>query len=211
VGTNTFTAFATNANTTGNSATFKVVVLPSTTDLIPPTPVGLMTASGISFDRCNLSWTPAGDNVGVVNYHLVATHFGATSNHVVTLDVPGANTNTVLSGLLAAAGYTILITASDAAGNVSSPTSIFMTTLVQPNVTLRLAPGVAPGTLALNWNGFGAQWKFIVESSKSLTSPDWSAVAPTNQWPSFSTNLVVTPDASAPIRFYRVNATPGQP
>jgi probable HAF family extracellular repeat protein len=207
VGTNTFTAFATNANTTGNSATFMLVVLPTTTDLIPPTPVGLMTASGISFDRCSLSWTPAGDNVGVVNYHLVATHFGATSNHVVTLDVPGANTNTVLSGLLAAAGYTIVITASDAAGNVSSPTSIFMTTLVQPNVTLHLEPG----TLALNWNGFGAQWKFTVESSDSLASPNWSAVAPTNQWPSFSTNLAVTPDASAPIRFYRVNATPGQP
>ena len=85
-----------------------------------------------------------------------------------------------------------------------------MTTLVQPNVALRLAPGVAPGTLALNWNGFGAQWKFTVESSDSLTSPNWSAVAPTNQWPSFSTNMVVTIDASAPIRFYRVNDTPGQ-
>ena len=209
VGTNTFTVAATNANTTGSSATFKVVVLPNGTDTISPTPVAQMTASGISFDHCNLSWTPAGDNIGVVNYHLVATHFGATSNHVVTLNVNGANTNTVLSGLLAAAGYTIVITPSDAAGNVGGSTSIFMTTLVQPNVTLRLANGVTSGTLALSWNGFGAQWKFTVESSDSLTAPNWSPVAPTNQWPGLGTNLVVTP--SGPMKFFRVNATPAQP
>ena len=210
VGTNTFPVFATNANTTGGSAAFTVVVLPSSTDLIPPTPVAQMSASGVSFDRCNLSWTPAGDNVAVANYHLVGTHFGATSNHIVTLDVSGANTNTVFSGLFATAGYTIVITPSDAAGNIGGPTSIFITTLTQPNVTLRLANGQTPGTLALSWNGYGAQWKFTVESSDSLTSPNWSSVAPTNQWPSFSTSLIVTP-AAAPIRFYRVNATVGQP
>ena len=209
VGTNTFTANATNANTAGSSATFKVVVLPNGTDTIAPTPVAQMTASGINFDRCNLTWTPAGDNIGVVNYRLVATHFGATSNHVVTLNVNGANTNTVLPGLLANAGYTTVITASDAAGNVSSPTSIFFTTLVQPNVTLKISSGIAPGTLALSWNGFGAQWKFTVESSDSLSAPNWSAVAPTNQWPSLGTNFVATP--SGPMKFYRVNATPAQP
>lgn len=209
VGTNTFTASATNANTTGSSATFSIVVLPNGTDFVPPTPVAQMTASGISFDHANLSWTPAGDNIGVVNYHLVATHFGATSNHVVTLNVNGANTSTVLSGLLANAGYTTVITASDAAGNVSSPTSIFFTTLVQPNVTLKISNGVTPATLALNWNGYGAQWKFTVESSDSLNAPNWSVVTPTNQWPSLGTNLVVTP--SGPTKFYRVNATPAQP
>jgi hypothetical protein len=209
VGTNTFTCFATNANTAGSSATFSVVVLPNGTDTVPPTPVAQMTASGIVNDRCNLAWTPAGDNIGVVNYHLVATHFGATSNHVVTVNVPGANTNTVLSGLLANAGYTIVITASDAAGNVSSPTSIFLTTLVPGNATLKLTPGVAPGTLALSWNGFGAQWKFTVESSDSMTAPNWSAVTPTNQWPSLGTNLLGTPNGA--MKFFRIVSTPAQP
>ena len=210
VGTNPFTVFATNANTSGGSATFTVVVLPSSTDLVPPTPVAQMTASGISFDRCNLAWTPAGDNVGVVNYHLVATHFGAPSNHVVTLDVPGAKTNTVLAELLASSGYTIAITPSDAAGNVGSSTSIFLTTLAQPNVILHLAPGLVPGTLALNWNGYGQQWAFTVESADSLTTPNWTPVAPTNQWPTFDTNIVLAA-TNAPAGFYRVNATPGQP
>ena len=209
VGTNTFTANATNANTTGSSSSFKIIVLPNGTDTVAPTPVAQMTASGISFDRCNLSWTPAGDNIGVVNYHLVATHFGATSNHVVTLNVPGANTTTGLSGLLPASGYTVTITPSDAAGNTGSSTSIFLTTLAQPNMTLHIANGQTPGTLALSWNGFGAQWKFTVESSDSLTSSNWSAVAPANQWPGFATNLVVTP--GGPMKFFRVNATPALP
>ncbi len=209
VGTNTFTANATNANTTGSSTTFKVVVLPNGTDTIAPTPVAQMTASGISFDRCNLNWTPAGDNIGVVNYHLVATHFGAISNHVITRDVPGANTNTVLSGLLANAGYTVVITPSDAANNVGSSTSIFLTTLVTPNVTLHLTSGQTPGTLALNWNGFGAQWKFTLESCDSLASTNWQPVAPTNQWPSLGTNLIVTP--SGPAQFFRIKPTPTQP
>ncbi|MEY4916642.1 MAG: hypothetical protein RL616_555 [Verrucomicrobiota bacterium] len=204
VGTNTFTANATNANTSGSSTTFKVVVLPNGTDTIAPTPVAQMTASGISFDHCNLNWTPAGDNIGVVNYHLVATHFGATSNHLVTLNVNGANTNTVLSGLLANAGYTVVITPSDAAGNVGSSTSIFLTTLVQPNVALKISNGQTPGTLALNWNGYGAQWKFTVESSDSLVAPNWTAVAPAN----VATNLVVTP--SSAMKFFRINSTPAQ-
>ena len=58
-------------------------------------------------------------------------------------------------------------------------------------------------------NGFGAQWKFTVESSDSLTAPNWSAVTPTNQWPSLGTNLVVTPNG--PMKFYRVSSTPAQP
>lgn len=110
---------------------------------------------------------------------------------------------------LANAGYTVAITPSDAANNVGGSTSIFLTTLAQPNVTLHIANGIAPGTLALNWNGYGTQWKFTVESSDSLVSPNWAAVAPTNQWPAFSTNVVVT--SSGPVKFYRINATPALP
>ena len=210
VGTTSFTATATNENAT-TSTTFNVVVLPGATDLVPPTPVALLTASGIANDRCNLAWTPAGDNVGVVNYHFVATHFGATSNHVVTLDVSGANTNAALLGLLSSAGYTVAITPRDAAGNVGGATSIFLTTLATPNVTMTLSPGVAPGTLSLNWNNAGGQWQFTVEVSDSLTSPNWQPVAPTNQWPATGTSYLVMPVPTEPNKYFRVKATPAQP
>jgi hypothetical protein len=213
VGTNFFTATATNTERTSASATFSVVVLPAGTDLIPPTPVAQMVASAVSFDRCALGWTPAGDNIGIANYFIQATHFGAPgqTNQVVTMNVTGANTNTVLAGLLPSSGYTISITPSDAAGNVGGATAIFLTTLPRPLVNLSLAPGLAPGMLALNWNGYGLQWAFTVESADSLTPPNWTPVAPTNQWPNFDTSFIFAPAASAPLRLYRVNATPGQP
>jgi hypothetical protein len=206
IGTNTFTVAATNANTTGGRATFTVVVLPNGTDFIPPTPVAQMTASLIASDRCNLAWTPAGDNIGVARYHLVATHFGSPSNHVASLSLEGTITSTVLTGLLASAGYTIVITAEDAAGNVSSPTSIFLTTLAQPTLTMRLTPGVASGNLNLSWNNPGTQFKFIVESSDSATSLNWQPVAPASQWPIAATSFVITP--TQPAQFFRIKAVP---
>ena len=205
-GTATFTATATNENATASS-TFTVVVLPSATDLIPPTPVAVLTSSGIANDRCNLTWTPAGDNIGVANYHLVATHFGAISNHVVTLDVPGSNTHTAMTGLLAAAGYTIGITPSDAAGNVGGTTSIFITTLAQPTVTLTLLRGAAPNTLTIDWAGYGTTWAFTLESSDSLSSPNWTPVAPISDWPTFATHRTVAMDAASTARFYRITVT----
>jgi hypothetical protein len=212
VGTNYFTATATNTESASASATFRVIVLPAGTDLVPPTPVAQMLASGISWDNCTLTWSPAGDNIGVVNYFIQATHFGAPgqTNHVVTINVGGANTTTVLAGLIPSAGYTISITPSDAAGNVGGATAIFLTTLPQPLANLRLARGITPGTLELNWNGYGLQWAFTVESTDTLTTPNWTPVAPANQWPTFHPSIVV--DATnVPARFYRVKATPGPP
>ena len=211
VGTNFFTVFATNANTTGGSATFSVVVLPGGTDLVAPTPVAQMTASGISFDRCNLAWTPAGDNVGVVNYFIKATHFGTPSNHIVTMNVPGISNNCILGGLLPSAGYTVSITPSDAAGNAGSATSIFLTTLQQPNIVVHLIPGATPGTISLNWNGYGNQWQFTVECVNAMNSTNWAPVVSSNQWPTSATNVIVPVGPSDAQMFFRVKAVPTQP
>ncbi len=210
VGVNTFTVSATNPNTTGGSATFTVTVLPNGTDTVKPTPVAQMTASAVSFDRCTLSWTPAGDNIGVTNYHIVATHFGLPGlpNHIVTLDIPGTDLTTPLTGLLPAAGYNVSITPSDAAGNIGPTTStLVFSTLTQPFVNFRMAPGTAHGTLALDWETAGAQWLFTVEYTDSLATPNWQPVVPVAQWPSAATHFVAAPDPAVPMRFYRVKAT----
>ena len=214
VGVNTFTVFATNPNTTGGSATFTVTVLPNGTDTFPPTPVAQMTASAISFDHCTLSWTPAGDNIGVTNYHIVATHFGLPGlpNHVITLDVPGTTLTTPLTGLLPSSGYNVSITPSDAAGNVGPSTSIlFFATLTEPFVNVRMSPGTAHGTLALDWETAGAGWLFTVEYTDSLASPNWQPVAPVTQWPSAITHFVVTPEPGVQSRFFRLRADPVAP
>ncbi len=206
VGVQTFTVFATNPNTSGGSATFSVTVQPAGFDPLPPTPVGLLSASAISFDRCTLTWTPAGDNIGVTNYAITATHFGAPgqANQVITLNVPGSTLTTSLNGLLPGAGYTVSIRPSDAAGNIGPATSIFLTTLHLPLAAFRASPGAAAGTLSLDWVNFGAEWIYAVEYSDSLTAPVWQAVG----IPLTGTHLDVTPPAGATHAFYRVRATP---
>ena len=214
VGTSTFTVTATNPNTTGGTATFSVTVLPAGTDTVPPTPVAQMTASAISFDHATLSWTPAGDNIGVTNYHLIATHFGLPGqpNHVVTLDVSGTTLTTPLTGLLPGAGYTVSIRASDAAGNTGPATQMFFTTLLHPfppGAELpHLSAGATPGTLSLDWTNPTGQWRFTVEMTDSLSNPNWQPVPPANQWPSTTTHFTITHDPLLRQAFFRVTATP---
>ncbi|MGB8168344.1 MAG: kelch repeat-containing protein [Chthoniobacteraceae bacterium] len=210
VGVQTFTVSATNPNTTGGSATFTVTVLPNGTDTVPPTAVAQITASNVSFDHCTLTWTPAGDNIGVTNYHIVATHFAqpGVPNHIVTVDIPGDTLATPLTGLLAASIYNVSITPSDAAGNVGPTTSsLVFTTLTQPFVNFRTSPGVAHGTMSLDWQNAGPAWLFTVEYTDSLATPNWQPVAPVGQWPSAITHFVSTPDPAVPSRFFRVKAT----
>ena len=213
-GTFTFTAAATNPNTTGGTATFTVTVLPNGTDTVPPTPVAQMTASAISFDGCTLSWTAAGDNIGVTNYQIVATHFGLPGqpNHVVALNVSGATLTTPLTGLLPGAGYTVSIRASDAAGNIGPVTQMFFTTLLHPfppGAELpHLSAGATPGTLSLDWTNPTGQWRFTVETTDSLSNPNWVPVPPASQWPSTATHFTITRDPLLRQAFFRVTATP---
>ena len=202
LGTFNFTVSASNPNTTGASVTYSVTVLPNGTDTIPPTPVAQLTASAISFDRCTLSWTAAGDNIGVTNYHLVATHFGVP-NSIVTLNIPGNTLTTPLTGLLPSAGYTVAITPSDAAGNIGPATSIFFTTLSVPFNQPRVSAGAIPGTLALDWTGGGSQWSYVVESTDSLAIPNWQPISGAISGNHFD----ITPTPGASMGFYRVKAT----
>ena len=182
-----------------------MTVLPNGTDTVPPTPVAQMTASAISFDRATLSCTAAGDNIGVTNYRIIATHFGLPGqpNHVVTLNVSGANLATPLAGLLPSAGYTAAITPSDAALNVGPSTQIFFTTLTLPVNNLHLSTGATPGTLALDWSGSAAQWSYVIEATDSLAIPHWQPISAVGG----CTHFDLTPTPGATQGFYRVIAT----
>ncbi len=118
--------------------------LPETT---PPTaPVGL-TATSVSGTRIDLAWVAATDNVGVTGYTVyrnglqIGTTSGATSYSDTTASP--------------ATAYTYTVTASDAAGNVSLPsTSAVATTLdsVPPTAPAGLtASVVSAGEIDLAW------------------------------------------------------------
>jgi probable HAF family extracellular repeat protein len=207
VGTNYFTVTASSVGASA-SATFSVLVYPAGTDFIPPAPVALLVANPVSWDSCTLTWTPAADNIGVANYLIQATHFGGPDqpNQVIVTNASGGVTSLVLTGLNPSFGYTISITPSDVSGNVGGATSIFITTQPQRLVVLRQIR-VTPGDVDFTWNSYGQNLAFTLESTDSLTTPNWLPVPPLDQWPTLNTNFSTAIDNNNPGRFYRIRAS----
>ncbi|MDF9409007.1 fibronectin type III domain-containing protein [Pelotomaculum isophthalicicum JI] len=109
-------------NWTGNGPSATVITTTPTTDTSPPYwPAGSgVTASGATHFGVNLSWTAAGDNVGVTGYRIY-------KNGTLIDTVSG--TGYSATGLSANTMYTFRITAGDAAGNWSrSGVSVTVTT-----------------------------------------------------------------------------------
>jgi peptidoglycan hydrolase-like protein with peptidoglycan-binding domain len=98
--------------TASQSAT--VTVATSTGDTIPPSVPTNLSASAVSSSQINLTWTASTDNVGVAGYDIYrnGTKLGtsATNSYRDT-------------GLSASTQYTYTVSAYDAAGNTSAPSS----------------------------------------------------------------------------------------
>jgi len=82
----------------------------TTRDTIPPSAPGAITFSSIGSNSFSASWLPASDNAGVANYRYSIN--GGTSWVPI-----GATRAAAVSGLLLNTSYTMLVQASDAAGN----------------------------------------------------------------------------------------------
>lgn len=209
LGTNTFSATATNLNATATTY-FTVVVLPSTTDTLAPTPVGLLVAEGTTWDRCRLRWTPAGDNIGIGTYTIKAIHVGGlgSTNHVLNLTLDGGTTNTVLAGLLPSAGYTITITPTDTSGNVGPSTSVFTTTTAQPSLALSISRGATPETLQLSWAGVSPTVQVAVEASDSVAPLQWVTVMAPRPGVLSGMSATLSLDPAHSHRLYRLRLDP---
>lgn len=89
-------------------------------DTQPPTTPGNLTASNTTQTTTDLSWTASTDNVGVDHYNVIVdgNEIGSTTNLSVSI-----------TGLSPSTTYSMQVTAEDAAGNVSSPATVSVTTL----------------------------------------------------------------------------------
>ena len=111
---NTSYAFRVRANDAAGNQSSNSNVANVTTDApdttAPSAPTSL-TASGVTSNSVNLSWTASTDNVGVASYDVLrnSTVIGNT-----------ANTSFAVTGLSPETQYTFTVIAKDAAGNVSS-------------------------------------------------------------------------------------------
>jgi chitodextrinase len=126
----------------------KVIQLPSS-DTVPPTSPGNLTATNVTANSATLSWTASTDNVGVLGYLV-----GRDGANVTTT----SSLNYTDTGLTAATAYQYSVTATDSAGNLSGPANLAVTTTSATGDTQApSAPGpvtfsnITTTAVTLNW------------------------------------------------------------
>lgn len=126
-----------NTSPASNTASVTTTAL---TDTTPPSTPTNLTATTVSPNQINLSWTAATDNVGVTGYDVYR-------NNVKLATV--ATTSFGNTGLTASTSYTYHVVARDAAGNLS-PNSNTATATTQANPTNPTANGSISGVITSN-------------------------------------------------------------
>lgn len=125
----------------------------NSTDTTPPTSPNNLTASNIGTTTLTLNWNASTDNVGVTGY-LVYKDNSNTSLDEVGKDVLTYN----VTGLSANTAYTFHVKAKDAAGNLSDPATINVTTInttpVTPTVPTLQYAYYGGETMTLQWPNY---------------------------------------------------------
>jgi uncharacterized repeat protein (TIGR01451 family) len=182
-------ATATTTSTESNTGNNRVTATSTVTDVVAPTNVTGLTATVVTSSRVRLRWTAAADNVAVTAYDIYRGGLlvGSVSNSTLTY------TN---AGLLPSTAYAYVVKARDAAGNVSSGTSVNRTTssgfdpnafytITNPNSGLCLDAGATPAA-----NGTGLvintcsitdpyqAWQFATTVNSTTTTRNYYAILP---------------------------------
>ena len=103
-------------------------------DTVPPSVPAGLTATGHSSTSASLAWSPSSDNVGVAAYTVYQV-VGSTRTSVGST----ATTALTVNNLTPATAYTFVVTASDAAGNVSGASNAVSVTTDPASSTTNLA------------------------------------------------------------------------
>nr|WP_238553045.1 fibronectin type III domain-containing protein [Paenibacillus alvei] len=140
----TITAKDAKGNQSAASTPLKVKTDPAGSggDTTPPTAPGNLQVTGKSATSVILSWSASMDNVGVTGY---TVSYGTNAVNVT-------DTTATITGLTPNTNYVFTVTAKDAAGNVSTGTSVQVTTDAQggaqpwaPNVSYKANDEVTYG------------------------------------------------------------------
>jgi hypothetical protein len=134
--------FIVNQNGVPSIAPFVTLPAPFDDTISPTAPTNFSATGNIG--TASLSWTAATDNVGIANYFLYrSTVFGFTPGPTNQVAQISASSTSFVNTGLSAGTYYYVITAADAAGNVSpasSQASAFVTADTQPPFVSMTAP-----------------------------------------------------------------------
>ena len=129
-----------------------ISIMPAGSDTEAPTAISDLSSSNLTFSSVDLSWSPAMDNVGVVNYEVF--------RNGVSIANTGNSTNLNVSDLVANTNYSFSVFAEDAAGNVSTASNTL--NITTPNIVDEVPPSAITDLIASN-------------TTSTSTSLSWSA------------------------------------
>jgi hypothetical protein len=147
-----------------------------------------LTATPASATQINLAWTASTDNVGVTGYKVERCQ-GATCSNFAQIATP-ASTTFNDTGLTASTSYSYRVRATDAAGNLSSYSSVATASTPASIISVSISPkrgGVAtsqtlPLTATVNNDigGVGVTWTTSggTLTGQTVTSATFSSAAP---------------------------------
>lgn len=137
----------------GNSSSYSNVANGTTLDTTPPsTPTGLF-ATPINETQINLNWTASTDNVGVTSYQVERSTDGGATWPFTAVSNTNSYSNT---GLTFGTTYRYRVKAKDAAGNISTASSVIAAqprdSTAPSTPVLNSATAISSTQISLSWS-----------------------------------------------------------
>jgi chitodextrinase len=178
-------------------------------DTTPPTAPANLTATPASATQTNLAWTASADNVGVTGYKVERCQ-GAACSNFAQIAAP-ATTTFNDTGLTPSTSYSYRVRATDAAGNLSSYSSVATASTLASSISVSISPkrgGIATsqtlgftasvagdvGSAGVAWTKTGGTF-----SNSTLTSVTFSSAAAGSFTVTATSNADNSKSASATI------------
>lgn len=150
------------------ATTVSFTTLVAATDNEAPSAPSAVTASAITTTSADLSWGASSDNVGVVSYALSWAGGSATAS----------TTSASINGLTASTAYTVTVIAKDAAGNVSTSSTVAFTTSEEASGTEWVLLGSYTAGEVVTY--LGSSYKAMV--THVAYAQEWNPAAAATLW-----------------------------
>ncbi len=186
-----------------------VEILPANSDTTAPTSPGAVTATATSATQATISWTASTDNVGVTGYTVYRSTTAGFTPSAATLVASLGNVASFNDSNLAPGTYYYVVTAKDAAGNVSPASnqgSLTLTDTTAPSAPSNVSATASNAKVNLSWtastDNVGVTGYNVYRSTTSGFNPDASTLLGT-------TTTATYTDMSVPegTYYYTVIAT----
>jgi chitodextrinase len=177
-------------NASGDSDYTNVTTATTLPDTAPPSAPSNLTASAASSTQINLSWTASADNVGATGYQIQRCQGVGCTTFAQIVAPAGTGTTFIDMGLSPSTSYSYQVIATDAAGNLSSPSNIGSALTASGSISVQITP-LRGGTTFSQPLNFTAN----LQNDVTLAGVTWTASGGTFTRQGKTTATFIAPNA----------------